>query len=197
MLQALCPLIFAQLLTEAAASGHPSSDPPSALGCLWWDSGSSQGSSWNVGRTGKRDGFDKGLAWGGKANLPVSTAWKACVATSALPGMPASQKRAHHGYSMLLSCSAAWQPCTQSITLLNTLLLPQSNSDAPYAHPSNPFIHELTPAALASLSDVFRKGKVCIYWCLSIMLLVQEQIKHRLKLIGMWNYLKNANYSIK
>lgn len=140
----------------------------------------------------KRMGFTK--AWlGRKANLPVSTAWKACAATSPLPGTPAPQKRAYHGYSMLLSCPAAWQPCTQSITLLDTLLLSQSSSDTPHAYLSNPLTHILTPAALASLSDVLRTGKVCVCLCLSTMLFVEGQINHKLKLIGMQNYLKNAN----
>lgn len=52
-------------------------------------------------------------------------------------------------------------------------------------HLCMPPTHKLTPAALASLSDVLRTGKVCVYLCLSIMLLVEGQINHKLKLIGM------------
>lgn len=138
---------------------------------------------------GKSGGFVKGLA-GGENKPPGFYCLKSWAATSALPGTPAPQKRAHHSYGMLLSCPAVWQPGTQSITLLNTLLLSQSSSDTPHACLSNPLTHKLTPAALASLSDVLRTSKVCVYRCISIMLLVEGQINPRLKLIGMWNYLK-------
>lgn len=151
----------------------------------------SWGSSWKVGRTDKRDGFDKGLAGGGKQISQFQLPEKPGLLPQ-LPRAPQHYRKDHITVTACF-CPAAWQPCTQSITLLNTLLLSQPSSDTPHACLSNPLTHKLTPAAMASLSDVLRTGKVCVYRCLSIMLLMEGQINHRLKLIGMWNYLKNAN----
>lgn len=128
----LCPLIFAQLLAETATCGQPSADLPPALCCLWWDSGTQSGQQLE-GRQDRHEGrVWQRLGYGGKANLPFFTAWKACAAASALPGTPAPQRR-HRSYSMLLPCPAAWQPCTLGITLLDILLLSQSSSDTPHA----------------------------------------------------------------
>lgn len=87
----------------------------------------------------KEMGLTKAWLGGGKANLPVSSAWKAWAATSALLGMPAPQKRAHQGYNILLSCPAAWQPCTQTMIVLDTLLLSQSSPDTPHASLHAPY----------------------------------------------------------
>lgn len=188
MLKALCPLIFAQLLADTATSGQPSANPAPALCRLWWDSGTVRAAAerW----AGRVEGIGLTKAWlGGKANLPFSTAWKTFAQLSWAPQH--HRKRGYQGYSMLLSCPAAWLPCTQSIIpwipcYYHNWVQTSSMHTSPTPLPTN-------SSQQASLSDVLRTGKLHVYLCLSIMLFVEGQINHKLKLIGMQNYLKNAN----
>lgn len=170
MLQASCPLSSAQLLAEAAASGHPPADHPSALCCLWWDSGIQL---WQQLEGGQER--YKGWLWQNfgakKANLPGYHCSDNLCSYSGSPRCPSTTQKSR-------------SQLQHSLLFLHTLLLSQTHQvqTTPHAHLS---YHALAPAALGTASDVLRTGKVCAYLCLSLTLFVEGQINHKLKLIGM------------
>lgn len=185
MLKALCPSIFAQLLADTATSGQPSADPAPALWCLWCNSGTQSGQQLKGGQDRWKRWFDKGLA-GGESISPIFHCLKSLCCYLRSPGHPSTTEKRISGlqHAPVLTCCLTAMHTKHNT--LDTLLLSQLSSDIPNPLPTN-------PSQQASLSDVLRTGKLRVYLCLSIMLFVEGQINHKLKLIGMQNYLKNAN----
>jgi len=118
---------------------------------------------------------------------PAPTALVTFAAIPALSDTPAPPRRTDHScstllYSLLL-VSYAHRPEHCCIACCHHK--PISSDTPPHAQLSSPPLHTLTPAALGTLSDVLRNGKVCAYLCLSLMLSEEGQINHKLKLSGM------------